>query len=451
MLSETGHYTGTFRLARALRARGHRVIYLGTADFRELVESQGFEFIAFAGDLIPCGNPASSQRRSGRGIFGRLRKRLLDERYFARYLRLISNGNLDECLLSCKPNLLLCDTFVWYVAMRALRLGIPTMNISIILSLYANAHIPPIVSSISPKQSWSYNAQVMSAWIWLRLKFFFTKRLASILFGTYRFPTRMHHLIDVFLQIARRSGYPRQENKTYWFGEMGPRLILPEFVLCPEAFQLPRCPEDGRQYLGDFVDIERREQPLPADKLDQDKPLVYCSLGTAASFYPHARRFFQAVFEAAELKKEWQFVLHLGNYCHSESCPQPGANLLVLPQVPQLALLKSASVMVTHGGMNSIMECVHFKVPMVIVPGLRDQPGNAVRAAYHNLALTAPMAKITPALLVDLIGRAMADVSLKQGLVAMKKEIARESGMENVVRFIEQQGGRLYPSGSPCI
>ena len=441
MASETGHYTGTFRLARALRARGYRVAYIGIMDFQQLVCSQGFEFIPFASDLLPLGyvsKLASSLSHARKGAWGRLQKRWADERFFDEYLRRIDSGALDQCLLSGQPDLLLCDTLLWYVAIRALRLGIPTVNISTLLSLYDNEHIPPIVSSLYPGQTWWYRLQVIGAWKWLRFKYLFTKRLASILFGAYRFPTRMHHLTDVFVRTARRAGYRCKENETYWFGEVGPRLILPEIVLCPKSFQLPACPEDGRRYLGDSVDAERCEEPLPANALDPQKPLILCSLGSSAFFYPHSRRFFQAVIAASKLKSEWQFVLHLGSDGEPERFGQPEANLLICKQVPQLALLRRAAVMVTHGGINSIMECINFQVPMVVIPGLRDQPGNTTRAVYHGLALTASMARITPELLVSLIGRAMEDTTLRQGLARIKQEIARERGMENSISFIEK-------------
>jgi zeaxanthin glucosyltransferase len=440
MLSETGHYTGTFRLARSLRARGHRIVYVGIADFEQLVRAQGFEFIPFAADLLPVGYVGkftASQSDPDRGVLGRWQKRWSDERLFAAYLRRIEDGRLDECLLSCKPDLLLCDTFVWYIAIRALRLGIPTISISIILSLYPNARIPPIVSPIHPRQTWWSALRVLGSWKWLRLKFFFSKRLASILLGLYRFPTRMHHLVDVFLRVAKRSGYPCEENKTYWFGEMGPRLVLPEIVLCPEAFQLPGSPADGRRYLGDFVDIERREELLAADALDSEKPLVYASLGTSAFFYPHAPRFFKAVADASRLRKDWQFVLHVGDHPEAWRLGPPGPNLLIRKRVPQLALLRRASVMMTHGGLNSIMECIHFGVPMVIIPGLRDQPGNATRAVHHNLAVTTSMARITPGILVSLAAHAMEDTAIRQGLARMKRQIADEKGMGANIRFIE--------------
>lgn len=440
MLSETGHYTGTFRLARSLRARGHRVVYVGIADFEQLVSAQGFEFIPFASDLLPVGYVqkfAASQSEPPRGVLRRWRKRWSDEQIFAAYLRRIEDGRLDKCLLSCRPDLLLCDTFVWYIAIRALRLGIPTVSISIILSLYPNPSIPPIVYPICPRQTWWSSLRILGSWKWLRLKFFFTKRLASIFLGLYRFPTRMHHLVDVFLRVAKRSGYPCVENKTYWFGEMGPRLVLPEIVLCPKAFQFPGSPKDGRRYLSDFVDIKRREEPLAADAFHNGKPLVLCSLGTSAFFYPHALRFFKAVVDASKLRKDWQFVLHIGDHPEVDKLGQPGPNLLIRKRVPQLTLLRNASVMVTHGGLNSIMECIHFGVPMVIVPGLRDQPGNAARVVHHRLAVTTSMARITPEKLVNLTARAMEDTGIRQGLERMQREISAEQGLEKNIQFIE--------------
>jgi UDP:flavonoid glycosyltransferase YjiC (YdhE family) len=440
MALETGHYTGTFRLARTLHARGHKIVYLGIADFEQLVKSQGFEFIPFAVDLLPVGYGArfaASQAQPLRGVLPRWRKRLTAEQLFGEYLRRIEDGELDLRLTVCEPDLLLCDTLMWYVAIRAYRLGIPTVDISIPLSLYCNTRIPPVVSSIRPKPTVWSAVQVWTTWKWLRLKFFFTKRVAALLFGTYRFPTRMHHLVDVFKQIAKRSGYPCKENETWWYSELGPRLVLPEIMLGPQAFQLPESPADGRRYLGDFVDINRREEPLEAGVLDEHKLLVFCSLGTAAAFYPHAMRFFRAVVDASTLREEWQFVLHVGNHPEATKLGSPRPNLLIRERVPQLTLLRSARVMVTHGGMNSIMECIHFEVPMVIVPGLRDQPGNATRAVHHGLAVTARMASITAKELVSLIVHVMEDCSIREALARMKRAIADEKGMDASIQFIE--------------
>jgi MGT family glycosyltransferase len=194
---------------------------------------------------------------------------------------------------------------------------------------------------------------------------------------------------------------------------------------------------DGRQYLGDFVDVGRHEEPLEAGLLDERKPLVFCSLGTAATFYPHSLRFFQAVITASKLREDWQFVLHVGSHPEAAQLESPRPNLLIRERVPQLTLLRRAAVMVTHGGMNSIMECIHFGVPMVIVPGLRDQPGNATRAVHHGLAVTARMASITAKELVSLTAHAMTDRSIREALVRMRRAITDEKGMDASVQFLE--------------
>jgi zeaxanthin glucosyltransferase len=118
----------------------------------------------------------------------------------------------------------------------------------------------------------------------------------------------------------------------------------------------------------------------------------------------------------------------------------------VVPWIPQLTLLRHAAVMVHHGGLNSIMECVQREVPMVILPCARDQPGNAVRAAHHHLALTADVRTITGERLRQLIRQAMADEGLKPGLRRMKEQIERERGLEQAVAFIEAFTAGMTPS-----
>jgi len=94
------------------------------------------------------------------------------------------------------------------------------------------------------------------------------------------------------------------------------------------------------------------------------------------------------------------------------------------------------------------MECIHFTVPMVIVPGARDQPGNMARAVHHGIAVTARMKDITPGQLAGLIESAMHNADLRQALSRMKDRIAAETGMEVAVELIEATG-RIGPTHGP--
>ncbi len=443
LLAEAGHHTGSFRLARELRRRGHRVVYLGLADLRALVEAQGFEYMDLAPELLPAGSLAAATA-GRRGRWSRLRRRRADEALFGAFLHEIVDGPLDERLRACAPDVVLCDTFVWYVALRALRLGLPVIDLSIILSLRPNAIVPPVTSALRPRAGGSPSWRVRAAWLALRLRFLFTKSAAALLFGRFRFPTRMHHLVGVFRRVARRSGYPLEENRTWWYGEMGPRLALPEIVLCPRALQFAGGPEDGRLYLAETIDLERSEEPLPSGAIDASKPLVYVSLGTSSASYPHAGRFFAAVVGASHSRPDWQFVLHVGDH-PALARLRPPPNLRIAARVPQLALLARAAAFVTHGGINSIREAIHFGVPMVIVPALRDQPGNAARAVEQGIAIAADMATLGADELVARVERVANDAELRGRLARFRSRVEAEGGLEAAVRLVESaalRGGR---------
>jgi len=231
-------------------------------------------------------------------------------------------------------------------------------------------------------------------------------------------------------------------------------MVLPEIVLPPHSFDFPHTPGIERRYLGDFVDLSRKEDATLLKELDPEKPLVYCSLGSVSRYYPHSSHFFRTVVAASRQRKDWQWVLSVGTQQEVDKVSHPGSNLLVVKWAPQLSMLQRAAVMVTHGGINSIMECIHFTVPMVIVPGLRDQPGNMARAVHHGIAVTAMMKDITAGRLVKLIENAMHNADLRQALSRMKDRIAAETGMEAAAELIEatgrigaSDGSRYRPDG----
>ena len=117
-------------------------------------------------------------------------------------------------------------------------------------------------------------------------------------------------------------------------------------------------------------------------------------------------------------------------------------NLLVVKWAPQLALLRRAAVMVTHGGIGSMLECIRYGVPMVIVPGARDQPGNRARAVYHGIAVGAEMATLTGEILAKKVSEAMGDAGLRERLARMRERVERENGLDEAVRLIERVSGR---------
>jgi len=52
--------------------------------------------------------------------------------------------------------------------------------------------------------------------------------------------------------------------------------------------------------------------------------------------------------------------------------PLPG-NVLAYSWIPQFELLRHADALLTHGGMNSVLEALTWGVPMVLRPRIREQ------------------------------------------------------------------------------
>ena len=55
MLPEKGHLNASLKIAKALKARGHRVVYTSLSDFEDYLVSQGLEFIPLFQPVAPKG------------------------------------------------------------------------------------------------------------------------------------------------------------------------------------------------------------------------------------------------------------------------------------------------------------------------------------------------------------------------------------------------------------
>jgi MGT family glycosyltransferase len=97
--------------------------------------------------------------------------------------------------------------------------------------------------------------------------------------------------------------------------------------------------------------------------------LIYISLGTLfngdAGFYRKCLEAFRDV--------DCQAILSVGGNVAPEALGAPPPNVIVRSHVPQIEVLRRATVFITHGGMNSVSESLSCGVPMVLVPQMSEQ------------------------------------------------------------------------------
>ncbi|MCP3800873.1 glycosyltransferase [Allokutzneria sp. A3M-2-11 16] len=120
-------------------------------------------------------------------------------------------------------------------------------------------------------------------------------------------------------------------------------------------------------------------------------PLVLVAMGTALTMpLPGAPRTIDATARLRAMAEELSEVdcsaVVVTAGLDVAGVPLP-SNVHVTPSVPQPLVLEVADLFLTHGGYNGIREALRSGVPMVVWPGVADQPSNAVRVEELGLGL----------------------------------------------------------------
>ena len=106
--------------------------------------------------------------------------------------------------------------------------------------------------------------------------------------------------------------------------------------------------------------------------------------------------------------------------------PQP-SNVRITDYVAHSLVLDRTNVMVTHAGLGSVASAITFGVPMVCIPGERDQPLNAQRIVElgAGIALNAPAASGDIALAIE---RVLSDERYRNAARALGKTSSEAGG-----------------------
>lgn len=132
-------------------------------------------------------------------------------------------------------------------------------------------------------------------------------------------------------------------------------------------------------YVGDPVGVQAWKSPWPAD---DPKPLVVV---TSSSLYEAQEDLLKRTI-AALATLPVRAVVTLGPAL--DRMDFPGAdNVLVVTSASHEALMAQAALFVTHGGHGSVIRPLMAGLPLLVLPGLRDQRDNAQRVVHRGAGL----------------------------------------------------------------
>ncbi len=105
--------------------------------------------------------------------------------------------------------------------------------------------------------------------------------------------------------------------------------------------------------------------------------------------------------------------------------------------LPQTSVLPHVDLVITHGGNNTVTECLHFGRPMVLLPLFWDQYDNAQRIHESGLGLRLDTYGHAPEQLLGAIDALLADRALAGRLASISHALRASPGTLRAADLIE--------------
>jgi UDP:flavonoid glycosyltransferase YjiC (YdhE family) len=186
-------------------------------------------------------------------------------------------------------------------------------------------------------------------------------------------------------------------------------------------------------YTGPFVDAEQRPKVNFDWSWLDGRPLVYASLGTLQN---QLWEIFRVIADACA-GLDVQLVLSLGGGLERERLGALSGNPLVVDYAPQLELIKRASLVITHAGLNTVLESLAEGAPLVCIPMATDQPGISARVAARGAGVVVPLRKVNAARLQSAVRAVLGDESYRRAARKVQASMSEIDGLERAANIVE--------------
>jgi MGT family glycosyltransferase len=163
------------------------------------------------------------------------------------------------------------------------------------------------------------------------------------------------------------------------------------------------------------------------------RPLVYASLGTARALQSGI---FRLVAQACD-ELNLQLVITLGGRSNPDSLADLPGRPVVVGDAPQLELLRGAEIVITHGGLNTVLETLREGKPILAIPIAYDQPAVADRLAWLGVAEVVPAKGVTSARILSSLQKLLANGSYRSAALILQDRIRNDNGLLRAADLIE--------------
>ena len=365
-------------LGRELSARGHRVRILAPARFAGRIAAAGCEHAA---------HPAAAEFDAGHGRAMEDQSPFLAATFFGPWLA----GAVAEQAALFRPDVVVVDYLLRSAVCEAEAQGIP-----LVLLLHTAYRFHARVTG-DPDVPWG--------WRW-QYRLVNQRRVAS---GLPPLPVGPE---PMSVALARRAD----------------RAL----VTVPAAFDGWPDPPASVVHVGPIAEEAVPSPWVPPWPDGDGRPLAVVTPGTT---YMHQEGVLRRVLAALDGLGARVLVLTGLELDPSEVPGGPGVR--VESYVPHSAVLPHAAMVISHGGMGSLLEAFRAGVPSVCVPLGRDQADNAAAAAGRGAAIALP-GDASSGRLRAAVTEALASPALRDGARRMAGALAACGGASAAADEVEQ-------------
>lgn len=416
-MSHLSHQNSTFKLAKQIIESNHDVIYAGPKvgidgdNLENNILSQGFTYEIFDPYRPYHSENPISENYNEKDEFNYFLENLYDGSIFKDFVHKIS------------PDLIFIDIHFPLYAIVFYSYKIPIIFISTKILTDKDEFVPPLNSSIVPDGTSQTNILIEEAW----KRYFKHQQIA-------------HKLMPVLDELSAQYDFPLKkllntERSVVPFG-----FNLPEFILWSYEFDFPRTKKRlfNKFYIGCLVDTERKEEVFTRYDFIEGKPIIYCSMGTRLINEDGQKLYFlKKVVKLFMGLPQYQLIIAAGknrNLIHLEGDCQ---NIEIVEYASQISILKESSLMITHGGGNSLKECMRLGVPVLCYPHDNDQFGNAARVVFHKIGLSGNIWKDGIEEIGTKVNQILEDNSFKTNIGYFKNLAIEEESLGKAVKLME--------------
>ena len=181
--------------------------------------------------------------------------------------------------------------------------------------------------------------------------------------------------------------------------------------------------DDTYKFVGPSIKQRDEETEFTFEKIESER-VVYISLGTINTDF---NDFYKICMNALS-NLNCKVVMSVGKKCDINLLGEIPGNFIVCNFVPQLEILKRASLFVSHGGFNSVSEALYYGVPIITIPMVNDQYMVAKRVEKVGAGITLQMKEIT-------------EKSIKESVLKMLSYIKYHEASERIGKSFQSAGG----------